>query len=91
MDERIIPEELEPDVQGLTRRELLKRAAVAGAGVTALGMLEIEPALGAGRDKVRWISPRGTLAPPPGPSREEINARNHFGRRTRYTPANARG
>jgi NitT/TauT family transport system substrate-binding protein len=61
MDERIIPEELEPDVQGLTRRELLKRAAVAGAGVTALGMLEIEPALGAGRDKVRWISPRGTL------------------------------
>jgi NitT/TauT family transport system substrate-binding protein len=61
MDESVNPEELEPDVQGLTRRELLKRAAVVGGGVTALGLLEIEPALGAGRDKVRWISPRGTL------------------------------
>jgi NitT/TauT family transport system substrate-binding protein len=61
MDESVIPEELEPEPEGLTRRDLLKRTAAVGAGVTALGMLEIEPALGAGRDKVRWISPRGTL------------------------------
>jgi NitT/TauT family transport system substrate-binding protein len=59
MDESVISEELES--QGLTRRDLLKRTAVAGAGISALGMLEIEPAFGAGRDKVRWISPRGTL------------------------------
>ena len=45
MDESVNPEELEPDVQGLTRRELLKRAAVVGGGVTALGLLEIEPTM----------------------------------------------
>jgi NitT/TauT family transport system substrate-binding protein len=59
MDETVITEELEG--QGLTRRDLIKKTAAVGAGITALGMLEIEPAFGAGRDKVRWISPRGTL------------------------------
>src|SRR5919197_1549790 len=60
MDESDVFEGLEQ--AGMTRRDLLKKAAVAGAGLTALGMLEIEPALGAGlADKVNWISPRGTL------------------------------
>ena len=59
MDESKIVEELERS--GFTRRDFIKRTAAVGAGVTALGMLEIEPALGMGLDKVKWISPRGTL------------------------------
>ena len=59
MDESEIIDGLEGTL--VTRRDLLKKAAAAGAGLTALGMLEIEPAFGAGLDKVRWISPRGTL------------------------------
>lgn len=60
MDESSIVEELER--KGLTRRDFIRKTAAVGAGVTALGMLGIEPALGAGQlDKVRWISPRGTL------------------------------
>jgi NitT/TauT family transport system substrate-binding protein len=60
MDESNVVEGLE--LGGLTRRDLLKKTAAAGLGLTALGMLEIEPALGAGQvDRVRWISPRGTL------------------------------
>jgi NitT/TauT family transport system substrate-binding protein len=58
MDENILVEEL--DEKGLTRRDLLKRTAGVGLGLSALGMLEIESALGAVA-KVRWISPRGTL------------------------------
>jgi len=47
---------------GLTRRELVKRAAAAGAGVGLLGTLSVEEAFGAGKPgRVRWISPRGTL------------------------------
>jgi NitT/TauT family transport system substrate-binding protein len=45
---------------GLTRGELLKRGAAAGAGMTLLGALA-GPALGAATQTVRWISPRGTL------------------------------
>ncbi len=59
MDESVIAEELEG--KGLTRRDFIRKTAGVGLGVTALGMLEVEPALGAGLDKLRWISPRGTL------------------------------
>src|SRR5437764_12386999 len=47
---------------GLTRAELLKRGAVAGAGLTVVGSLAA-PAFGAdvATQTVRWISPRGTL------------------------------
>jgi NitT/TauT family transport system substrate-binding protein len=51
---------------GISRRELLKRGAVAGVGATALAGLTVETA-GASRagrsavDTVRWVSPRGTL------------------------------
>ena len=49
--------------EGFSRRELLKRGAVAGVGITALAGLSVEAA-GARRsavDTVRWVSPRGTL------------------------------
>ena len=49
--------------KGVSRRELLKRGAVAGVGFTALAGLNIETA-GArtrGGDNVRWVSPRGSL------------------------------
>ncbi len=61
MEENIIIEELSQD--GFTRRELLKRAAGVGLGVSALGMLAIEEASARtnGLDVVRWVSPRGTL------------------------------
>jgi len=47
---------------GITRGELLKRGAAAGAGMTVLGTLA-GPAFAAGTamQTVRWISPRGTL------------------------------
>jgi NitT/TauT family transport system substrate-binding protein len=59
MDESAIVEEFERT--GITRRQFVKKSAGVGLGLTALGMLEVEPALGAGLDKLRWISPRGTL------------------------------
>jgi NitT/TauT family transport system substrate-binding protein len=59
MDESSIVEEFEG--RRLTRRDLIKKSAAVGAGLTALGMLEIEPAFGAGLTKVKWVSPRGTL------------------------------
>jgi len=60
MDESNIVEELERS--GLTRRDFVKKTAAVGAGATALGMLVVEPALGRSAvDKVKWISPRGTL------------------------------
>jgi NitT/TauT family transport system substrate-binding protein len=60
MDEEFLVEEL--DENGLTRRDLLKRTAGVGLGLSALGMFEIQSAQGAGAlTKVKWISPRGTL------------------------------
>lgn len=64
MDEpRLIEEHGE---RGISRRELLKRSAVTGIGVTALAGLSIEAAGASGArrsavDTVRWVSPRGTL------------------------------
>jgi NitT/TauT family transport system substrate-binding protein len=48
---------------GLSRGDLLKRAAVAGVGMTALSGINIESVLAAdaATKTVRWISPRGTL------------------------------
>jgi NitT/TauT family transport system substrate-binding protein len=48
---------------GLSRGELLKRAAAAGIGVSALGTLAgpAFAAADAATQTVRWISPRGTL------------------------------
>lgn len=43
-----------------TRRQFVVQA-VAGLGVTAFGLLGLEPARAQGMDRVRWISPRGTL------------------------------
>src|SRR5213593_2480446 len=60
MDENDLVEEIEE--KGLTRQDLLKRTAGVGLGLSALGVLEIQPALGASElTKVKWISPRGTL------------------------------
>jgi NitT/TauT family transport system substrate-binding protein len=60
MDENHLVEEIEK--AGLTRRELLKRAAGVGVGLSALGMFEVRSALGAAAaTRVKWISPRGTL------------------------------
>src|SRR5207248_34431 len=59
MDESDIVEGL--GATRLTRRDVIKKTVAVGAGLTALGAIEIEPALGAGLDKVKWISPRGTL------------------------------
>ena len=60
MEEKIVIEQL--DESGYTRREFVKRAAGVGLSLAALGSLGVEPALGrATRDKVKWISPRGTL------------------------------
>jgi NitT/TauT family transport system substrate-binding protein len=58
MDENSLEELVE---KGLTRRDLLKRTAGVGLGISALGLFEIEPALGQGLTKVKWVSPRGTL------------------------------
>jgi NitT/TauT family transport system substrate-binding protein len=59
MDENSLVEELVE--KGLTRRDLLKRTAGVGLGISALGLFEIQPALGQGLTKVKWVSPRGTL------------------------------
>lgn len=63
MEESPFIEELTKD--RFSRRELLKRGAVAGVGVTALAGLGIESAGArsgaAALDTVRWVTPRGTL------------------------------
>jgi NitT/TauT family transport system substrate-binding protein len=63
MEESPFIEELTKD--RFSRRELLKRGAVAGVGVTALAGLSIESAGArsgaAALDTVRWVTPRGTL------------------------------
>jgi len=61
MEEKIVIEELSE--KGFTRRELVKKAAAAGVGLSALGTLLIEEASARtdGLDVVRWVSPRGTL------------------------------
>ena len=62
MEETPFIEELSED--GFSRRELLKRGAVAGVGITALAGLSIEAAgarSGQKVDTVRWVTPRGTL------------------------------
>ena len=60
-DEKIALEEIQGT--GLTRGEIVKRTAAAGAGLGLLGTLAAEPAFGRADklDVVRWISPRGTL------------------------------
>ena len=49
--------------RGISRRELLKRSAVAGVGVTTLAGLSVETAgaRSSAVDTVRWVSPRGSL------------------------------
>src|SRR5436305_9085261 len=49
--------------RGLSRGDLLKRAAVAGVGMTALSGINVESVFAAdtATKTVRWISPRGTL------------------------------
>jgi NitT/TauT family transport system substrate-binding protein len=61
MEEKIVIEELSE--KGFTRRELVKKAAAAGVGLSALGTLLVEEASARtdGLDVVRWVSPRGTL------------------------------
>jgi NitT/TauT family transport system substrate-binding protein len=62
VEDKIVIEEL--SAEGYDRRELLKRAAVAGVGLSALGTLGVQAAsAGSGQklDTVRWVSPRGTL------------------------------
>jgi NitT/TauT family transport system substrate-binding protein len=51
------------DENGFSRRELLKRTAVVGVGVSALGAMGVEVASASTDklDKITWISPRGTL------------------------------
>jgi NitT/TauT family transport system substrate-binding protein len=62
MDDSPVVEEFESEAGGLTRQDLLKRTAAAGLGISALGLLEVESALGASKlTKARWVSPRGTL------------------------------
>ena len=60
MEETIVIEQFDED--GFTRAELLKRAAVAGAGLSVLGAVGADRAFGrAAVDTVRWVSPRGSL------------------------------
>lgn len=61
MEEKVILEQF--DENGFTRTELLKRAAVAGVGLSALGGLAAETASArsGALDTVRWVSPRATL------------------------------
>ena len=59
MDEQDLVEVL--GEQGMTRRDLLKRTAAVGVGLSALGMFEVGAATAAGLTKVKWVSPRGTL------------------------------
>jgi NitT/TauT family transport system substrate-binding protein len=60
-DERFAVEETLGE--GLTRRELVRRTAVVGAGLGLLGTISVEDAFARANklDLVRWISPRGTL------------------------------
>lgn len=59
--EKIVIEELNQD--GYTRREVLVRAAGAGLALSAMGSLGVTSASASSKalDKVRWISPRGSL------------------------------
>ncbi len=59
--EKIVIEEL--NSSGYTRREILVRAAGAGLALSALGSLGVTSATASSMalDKVRWISPRGSL------------------------------
>jgi NitT/TauT family transport system substrate-binding protein len=62
MEDRIVIDE--PNAEGFDRREFLKRGAVAGAAVSALGAVSIGAASAASTQKldtVRWVTPRGTL------------------------------
>ena len=61
MEDNVVIEELGEG--GFTRRELVKRTAAAGVGLSALGGLTVEAASAksGGLDVVRWVSPRGTL------------------------------
>jgi NitT/TauT family transport system substrate-binding protein len=54
---------VEEQAAGLTRAQLLRRAAVAGAGVSLLSGARAVPSFAArsATETVRWISPRGTL------------------------------
>ena len=49
--------------EGLTRRELVRRTAAVGVGVGLLGTISVDEAFARTEklDRVRWISPRGTL------------------------------
>jgi NitT/TauT family transport system substrate-binding protein len=53
----------ETQAEGLTRRELVRRTAAVGVGVGLLGTISVDEAFGRTEklDRVRWISPRGTL------------------------------
>jgi NitT/TauT family transport system substrate-binding protein len=60
MDEEFVVEV--PEQTGFTRRDFIKKGAAVGAGLTALGMVELETSRAASAvDKVKWVSPRGTL------------------------------
>jgi NitT/TauT family transport system substrate-binding protein len=62
MEGTSVTEEL--DGKGFDRREFLKRSAVAGAAVSALGGISIGAASAGSKQKldtVRWVTPRGTL------------------------------
>ena len=58
---KFVPEVI--DERGLTRGDLVKRTAAAGLGLGLLGTLSVEEASArtSKLDRVRWISPRGTL------------------------------
>lgn len=56
-------DELIADLTGnqLSRRQLMQRAAALGLSVPALSMLAAAPTLAVENNKVRWVSPRGSL------------------------------
>src|SRR5207302_9756413 len=45
----------------ISRRQFMGQSAATGLGVAAAGLVSLERGRAAGPDKVRWISPRGTL------------------------------
>ncbi len=45
----------------ISRRRFMGQATATGLGVAAAGLVSLERGRAAGPDKVRWISPRGTL------------------------------
>jgi NitT/TauT family transport system substrate-binding protein len=60
VEEKIVIEEFSEE--GYSRRELLKKGAGVGIGLTALGTMGVQLASAASTaDKLTWISPRGTL------------------------------